>query len=312
MSQSLSDAQLQQQLADKLAEVKALQEQLAERSAGKKRARPEPEEDNAADDEEKSAEPVAKRQKTKELEVEDEPMEDSDEYSDGDEPYVEEKFANGTFVAVAYGNVNGMSKRRWYAAEIMGQNDDGLYTVQWKYPPRSGAKKMTFAAEESRMKEISKDDYENATEDGSGYVGLHRATTFAVEPEEPEDEGVQVGDHVAVAYGSARANQKGTDPTKGRDTKKFHKRFLWYAATVTSRDEDDVTVAWAVPFSKKDRKLPIDKRSQQAYFDTTLDKVQAITAKEFKKAKKSQKARKAYGLVGIHRVETKADLTSGN
>jgi len=311
MSQALTNAELQQQLAAKLAEVERLQKELAKR--GKKRSRPV---DQANDDEEKAAEPAPKRQKTELVgnddQKEPETASESD-YEDADAE-MEDVLADGSCVAVAYGNLNGLSRRRWYAAKIGAYNaETGLYTVVWKFPPRTGAKKSTFECAGDRLREITDADYKNAPDRGTGYVGLHRASTFVVQPEEEsEDEGVQVGDHVAVAYGAARANKKGSDPSAGRDPKKFHKRFLWYAATVTEVDENDVTVAWAVPFSKKDAKLPIDERSASAYFQTTQDKVQPITAKEFKKSKRSQKAKKTYGLVGIHRMATKADLTSAN
>merc|ERR1712150_293904 len=125
----------------------------------------------------------------------------------------------------------------------------------------------------------------------------------AEEPEDEEEteddvEGVQVGDYVAVAYGAARAARRGKSKTgeNDRDTKRYHKRYLWYAATVTAIAADAVEVEWKFPSSKKKT------------YTTTQDDVQPITKKEFQRSRKVSRGKPSYGLIGMARMETKANL----
>lgn len=221
-------------------------------------------------------------------------------------------------MAVAYGNLDGLSKRKWFAGKVLAYIDaTESYHVKWKYPPRG--KKDTFSAESHRVKVIDEEDYNRARKKGTGFVGLHRAESFVTPAKEQEDaaqenaamedwdasdeefEGPQVGDYVAVAYGAARASKKGKGPkATERDTKKYHKRHLWYAATVTEVNGDAVEVEWKFPFGPKNK-----------LFSTTSDRVQVITKNEFKRSRKVSRGKPSYGLIGLARVGTKASLTSG-
>lgn len=302
--QSTEDLEEEYQL--KLAEAAEIKAKIdATAKTGVKRKSPEPEE-TPAQAEEKAEEPAAKKRKVEADEYEDNSTDDDAMSEDEGEAL----FAEGTSVAVAYGNLDGQSKRKWYAAKVIEYNEeDDTYTVQWKKGavPRKGSKKKVFRADAWRVKEIPEDDFKTAPTRGTRFVGLHRASTFVApskevatdEESEEETEGVSVGDFVAVAYGNPRANKAGTDAF-ATNTKKYKKRFLWYAATVQAVSDGEVEVEWKYPTSMK-----------AATFVVPEDKVQPITAKEWKKAKKIARGKPSYGLVGIHRVETRANLTSG-
>jgi len=261
-------------------------------------------------------EPEAKRRKLNdEVEIilesgaakaEDEDLSGAETDDDMDEDVeAEVAIARGTKVAVAYGSLDGLSKRKWYAATVICYNGmSDTYTVQWKYPPR---KNPVFEAESARVKPIPDDDFAAAPKRGTGFVGiisvgnyiLERKLSNTSEESVEETEGPTTGDYVAVAYGNPRANKAGVDTTK-RNTKKYKKRFLWYAATITQDFGDKgFEVEWKHPCHKA------------RTFVAPKAKVQPITAKEWRRAKMLSRGKPSYGMVGIHRVATKVNLTSG-
>lgn len=285
-------------------------------------------EKRAAPDAEDGSEEAPKEQEVDETESKnDDEDDDAAEYTSNDEAEEQQaqeeadagddEIAEGTSVAVAYGNLDGLSKRKWYAGKILSYDSDTeKYQVKWKYPPRG--KQKLFKAVAWKIRVIEEEDYERATRRGAGFVGLHRSESFiapsekakqeaeATEAEDDEEteedvEGVQVGDYVAVAYGNARAARRGKSKTgeNDRDTKRYHKRFLWYAATVSAVDGDDVEVEWKFPTTKKKTWM------------TTQVEVQPITKKEFQRSRKIARGKPSYGLIGMARMETKANLTSG-
>merc|ERR1711964_885301 len=132
-----------------------------------------------------------------------------------DEEEAFEPLARDTNVAVAYGSIFSGSRRRWFAARILGYSDKSKkYTVIWKSIPKRG--KAYFKCGSERVKEITAEIYEQAPEDGVSFLGFHRQSTFQAGEENPT---VNVGDQVAVAYGAAA----------GDDTA-VPGKFLWYAA----------------------------------------------------------------------------------
>lgn len=96
------------------------------------------------------------------------------------------------FVAVAYGSpssqTGGTNRYQWYAATVVQALPSGKIRIKWKYP--SSLSRLTFDACASKVRAISKDQYDSAKKRAKapphGAIGLHRADTVVTQVSEEE------------------------------------------------------------------------------------------------------------------------------